>query len=283
MKHDIQYTEYMTHVSVLKSDGNVERFSAHKVRRAIARAGIPTALTDQVLSHVRSGLYSNIPTHEIHSAIVEFLSDSYPQGVVKFNLKLAIMKLGPSGFPFERYVAELLKHYGYETEVDAYLLGHCVRHEVDVLAIKDSRTYFVECKYHNHSGIRSDIKTALYVFARGEDLQEERNGDVQKYEPWLFTNTKFTGDAINYAQCRSMRLTGWGYPEKGNLQDMIEEKKCYPITALSTLSLTHIQRLLKDNIVMVHDLERNPDTLLHLDMSYINRHEVQNEIKLLIS
>ncbi|PJE62741.1 hypothetical protein COU88_03400 [Candidatus Roizmanbacteria bacterium CG10_big_fil_rev_8_21_14_0_10_39_6] len=268
----------MSKLLVVKSDGTTEHFSANKVRHAIERAGIPVSMTERVLDHIRAIAKQNITTQEIHRHIVEFLSHSYPQGICRFNLKSAIMRLGPTGFPFERFVARLLEKQGYKTEVDMYVFGKCVKHEVDVLATKEDRTYFVECKYHNHSGIRSDIKTALYVYARGEDLKQGKKGTAGTYEPWLFTNTKLTGDAIAFGECRSMRITGWGYPTHNNLQDMVEEKKCYPITVLSSLSLMQMQQLLRENIVMIQDITQNPAILATLDMSYIHRHALLEEI-----
>ncbi|MCR4329774.1 MAG: ATP cone domain-containing protein [Candidatus Roizmanbacteria bacterium] len=269
----------MSKILVMKSDGTTEHFSANKVRHAIERAGIPASMSERVLDHIRSIAYQNITTTEIHRHIVEFLSYSYPQGVCRFNLKNAIMRLGPTGFPFERFVARLLEKHGYKTEVDIYVLGQCVKHEVDVLATKENDTYFVECKYHNHSGIRSDIKTALYVYARGEDLKQGKKGTDGTYEPWLFTNTKLTGDAIAFGECRSMRITGWGYPTHNNLQDMVEEKKCYPITVLSSISLIHMQQLLKENIVMIQDITQSPAVLETLDIGYIRRHALLEEIE----
>ena len=48
------------------------------------------------------------------------------------KLKQAIMELGPSGFPFEQFVAELLKCRGYQIKVGVIVEGHCVNHEIDV-------------------------------------------------------------------------------------------------------------------------------------------------------
>ena len=45
-------------------------------------------------------------------------------------------------------------------------------HEVDVVAKKDNMVFFLECKYHNHRGTYSDIKTALYVHARFVDIEK---------------------------------------------------------------------------------------------------------------
>ena len=59
---------------------------------------------------------------------------------------------------------------------------------------------------------------------------------------------------------------------------MVEEKKCYPITVLSSLSLMQMQQLLRENIVMIQDITQNPAILATLDMSYIHRHALLEEI-----
>ncbi len=45
-------------------------------------------------------------------------------------------------------------------------------HEVDVLAEKDGRRVGIEVKFHNEQGGKTDIKDALYVHARYEDLKQ---------------------------------------------------------------------------------------------------------------
>ena len=57
----------------------------------------------------------------------------------------------------------------------------------------------IECKSHNRFGIKNDIKTALYVKARWDDLKEGPDG--KKVESFvLASNTSFTKDALVYAE-----------------------------------------------------------------------------------
>ena len=49
------------------------------------------------------------------------------------------MDLGPTGYPFEDYVAEILKTEGYQTQVRQVLEGNCVSHEIDVIAQKKTK------------------------------------------------------------------------------------------------------------------------------------------------
>jgi Holliday junction resolvase-like predicted endonuclease len=249
----------MKDVYVVKADGQRQLFDLNKVKEAVTRAGVTDDKQKQILDDLKGSFYNNIPTSEIYHLVSQALSQAHPAGAIRFRLKKAIMELGPTGYPFEVFIGHLLKEYGYQTEVSVKLLGGCVEHEVDVLAKKDSRVYFVECKYHNQQGLRSDVKVVLYVHSRAEDLIDTL-GNSENSSAWIFTNTKFSTDAIKYAECKNMRLTGWDYPSKqDNLQTMIEENNLYPITVLPALSKDSVKRLLEENIVLVKELLQKKD------------------------
>ncbi len=245
-----------TNILVVKADGQKEPFSEIKVRQSIRKSAVPKSIEDALVKKVKKSLYQNIPTRKIYEIIARFLEVNYPIGSCRYHLKQAIMELGPTGYPFEKFIAELLKQHGYTTETNLILAGKCVNHEIDVLAKKSQQVYFVECKYHNQYGARSEVRTVLYVKARLDDLRAKISQDDKniKYNAWIFTNTKFSQDAISYAQCQNMRLTGWNYPKNGNLQEMIGTKKLYPVTCLSSLSPEQKRLLLQNNIVLAKDV-----------------------------
>ncbi len=253
-------------INVTKASGELQNYSEAKVRQSIERAGISTDLQNKVMHEIEEKLYENIPTRVIADLIASSLRDLFPAGERRYQLKRAIMELGPTGFPFEKFIARLLREYGYTTDLDVIMQGVCVKHEVDVLATKENRQYFVECKYHNQYGSRTDVKTVLYVKARGDDIAEQIQQRIStenetEHGPWIFTNTKFSVDAIAYAQCKNIRLTGWGYPDKGNLQQMIENKKLYPITCLSGLSHVQKETLINNNLLFVDQLCNNDEII----------------------
>jgi len=110
---------------------------------------------------------------------------------------------------------------------DQTVLGKCIPHEVDVVAYNDKELIFCEAKYHNELGTKSDVKVALYIKARFDDL---KHGTFDYGSPGralteglLITNTKFSTTAIQYGKCENLRMIGWNYPEKGNLRDLIME------------------------------------------------------------
>ena len=115
--------------------------------------------------------------------------------------------LGPSGFPFERFLSEILKADGWHTQTGVMMTGRCVTHEVDVLAEKAGRRVGIEAKFHNDPGGHTDIKDVLYVWARYEDLKKAPEAASRVDEGWLVTNTRFTRNAIRYASCNNLKLS----------------------------------------------------------------------------
>ncbi len=264
-------------MQVVKADGTLEPYSDEKVLQSIKRAGIPHELQMQVLDHVRSKLHDQMETWELYHHINEFLGKSpYPYSKSRYGLKQAIMLLGPTGYPFEDYVAKILSARGYTTDVRQILRGKCVMHEVDVVARpKDaSMTIMVEAKFHNSPGARSDVHVSMYTKGRFDDLKEKYNF----HEAWLVTNTKATIDAVNYAQCVGMKVISWSYPEEGSLRDLIETSGLYPITMLTNLSSNDKFRLLQNHIVLCGDIVNNPAALDTLRMPPEQRKNILDEV-----
>jgi Holliday junction resolvase-like predicted endonuclease len=160
------------------------------------------------------------------------------------------MQLGPSGYPFEKFIARLLDHLGYQTQTQVILKGKCIDHEIDVIAKKDNQSFMVECKYHNRPGTKSRSKDVLYTQARFEDLVDHFD------HLWLVTNTKLTTNAIKYGQCQGMKLIAWRYPTKGSLEQLIEDNNLHPLTCLSFLDRHDRQMLFQDNLVLCRDLAK---------------------------
>lgn len=274
-------------ITVIKASGDKEPFNEEKVRRSIRRARVPKKLENEVVNHIRKIVYDGIPTQEIYKHIREFLGKSVsPYTKSLYGLKQAIMQLGPSGFPFEKFVSQVLEYHGFETEVDVIVSGKCVDHEVDVLARKDNRQYMMECKFHTTPGTRSDVKVALYVQARFEDIQANTGSQLREKvlisQPWLVTNTKFTTEAIEYGNCVGMKVMGWNHPETGDLRGLIESVGLHPITCLTTLTHEQIKYLLDKGIVLCRQLVSDKDSLEEAGVSKETIEQALKEISLII-
>jgi len=236
-------------VWVIKATGEKEPFSREKVMRTCLRAGAEREsaerIADEIASLVRDGMTTK---HILKMALRLLAQTEEPHVVARYDLKGAIMRLGPAGFPFETFFSEILNEYGYSTKLRQILSGFCVSHEIDVVAEKDGGRSMIECKYRNSSGDYISVKEALYTYARFLDLNE---GKKERFDSvWLVTNTKFSEDALRYGTCKGMKLIGWGYPKGGSLREMVESKGLYPITVLRTLDSASQRRFAAANIMM---------------------------------
>jgi hypothetical protein len=148
--------------------------------------------------------------------------------------------------------------------------GKCVMHEVDVYAERDGEHLAAELKYHNDPGYKTDVKVALYVKARLDDIWQCDPAHDKKCpvdHGFLITNTKFTKDAIQYASCSGLNLLGWSYPQEGNLYDRIIATGLYPVTTLTTLRKAEKKLLIEQNITTCEQVRDNRDLLRALGIT----------------
>jgi Holliday junction resolvase-like predicted endonuclease len=189
--------------------------------------------------------------------------------------------MGPTGHPFEKLVGEILKTQGYNVKVAEMVKGHCVTHEVDVVAEKPGRRLMVECKFHNGAGVKSDVKIVLYVWARFEDIRRawQALDGQEKYfnQAWLATNTKLTSDAIQYAECMGLHAVSWEYPPGESLPVLIERAGLHPITALTGLTRPEKRQLTAKGIILCREL--NGSALAEIGITGSKAEAVMKELE----
>ena len=122
-------------IMVVKRSGEHKPFSERKVRTSLKRAGADDALIDTIVSRVEGELYDGISTREIYVHVFGLLRELQSTLVSRYDLKRSIMELGPSGFPFEIFVAGVLEAQGFSVAVGQTVQGKCVDHEVDLSLI----------------------------------------------------------------------------------------------------------------------------------------------------
>lgn len=252
-------------ILIKKHSGEQEPFNSEQLLHALGKAGANERLATDILIDVESRLYDGIPTKKIYKMAMSKLKSRSKPMAARFHLKQAIMELGPSGFPFENFIAALLKEQGYAVQVGITVRGKCVKHEVDVIAEKDNQHFMIECKYHNQPGNVTNVKIPLYIHSRFRDVEEQWKqipGHGMKFhQGWVVTNTRLTTDAIQYGSCACLHLWSWDYPFGKGLKDIIDETGLYPLTCLTTLSVREKNELLNKRIVMCKEVCHNPQLL----------------------
>lgn len=240
-------------ILVAKADGTHEPYVPQKLVDSLRRAGAPEQVAHDIAKDVEKELWNGITTQEIYSRAFAQLREHRHAVAARYSLKRAVLELGPSGFPFEAYIAELYRTEGWETKIDQIVKGKCVEHEVDVVMEKGNEILFTEAKFHNAAGFKTDLKVVLYVKARTEDIGRGRG--------LVVTNTKFTSKAEAYAECAGLELLSWDYPQHATLQARIEKARLYPVTALTTLNNHEKTALLSRRVVLCNGLTENTHAL----------------------
>ncbi|KND47615.1 MAG: hypothetical protein AB201_01630 [Parcubacteria bacterium C7867-006] len=269
-------------IYVIKADGTKEPFDEKKLEFSLKRAGASTKATRDIINHVYGHLKQDITTHNIYKHAFELLHKEEKPIAIKYSLKKAISELGPSGFPFEDFVAEIFRNKGFEAKTGQIVKGSCVAHEIDVVAWNDKELIMVEAKFHNEGGTKSDLKVILYVKARFDDLRKMKfnyGKERELDEAWLVTNTKFTSTAIEYGSCQGgIRMIGWNYPPIGNLHDLIIESKLHPLTCLVSLNTHEKKALLDQGIVLCKSIIEKPELLSDIGIKDTEIKKVIDEI-----
>jgi hypothetical protein len=269
-------------ILVRKSTGEMEPFSKAKLVNSLKRSGAEDELVEEIAGELDQVLHDGISTSKLYARVFALLRRKKAAAAARYRLKKAIMELGPTGYPFEIFISEIIRLRGFDVEVGQVLEGRCVSHEVDVLATAKGEQYFVECKYYNSQGKHADVKVPLYIHSRVNDLIARRRTipgyEDMKFGGWIATNTRFTSDAIAYGTCSGLKLLSWDFPADDGIKDIVEREKLFPVTALTRLSRQHKQQLLEDRIVLCRQLHENHRRLDKLQLSADQRLKVEKEI-----
>lgn len=258
----------MERLYVINLNGDRELFSFQKVYNSARRVGASRNLAKNIARVIKKQAYPGIKTSEIFSKVIKMLHSKTPKAALRFNLKKGMKKLGPTGFPFEKFVGEVLKKLGYSVKINQYLPGHCVRsYEIDFVAQKENIIYIGECKYRNLPGEKVHSKDALANYARFLDISngsffKSKKQQGFKIKPMMVTNAKFTKKTLDYCECMRIDVLGWRYPRTQGLEYLIEENKLYPITILPGLNSYLANFFVSKKIMLAQDiLTINPKKL----------------------
>lgn len=269
-------------ILITKADGSQENFNEHKLQRSLKRAGADESEINHILKEVKFTLYDGIQTQEIYRHAFSLLRETETVAATRYSLRRALFGLGPTGFPFESFLARLFQTEGYTTKVGMTLNGKCAPHEIDVAAYKEDHSFVAEAKFHSRPGIKSDLQVAMYCYARLLDLKETKicREDICGVKEFLLvTNTKFTTTAESYADCVGLNLLSWNLPKNLNLHDRIQKSGLYPISVLQTLSTSQVATLIERGAIVCRDIIQNPQILRHLHISTRKNESIINEAR----
>jgi len=252
-------------IKIRKKSGEVVDFDVQKLRNALERSGATEKEVRDVILKVRTEIYNGISTHKIYQIAYSILRKSSWKAAGHYRLKKAMLEMGPTGYPFEKFVGKLLELQGYQVEVGQIVPGKCVTHEIDVIARKAGKQIMVECKYHSDEAGKSDVKISLYIHSRFLDVAEawKKIPEYQglAFEGMLVTNSRFTDDALKYGLCAGLKMVSWDYPQGNSIKDWIDRTGAYPITSLESLKKNELEALMEKGIILCSDIIEHPRML----------------------
>lgn len=258
-------------MEIIKANGDRVPFELKKLENSLRRSGASDETVNRIAKEISETLYEGMHTKEIYKKAFALLKKEARPQAARYHLKRGIQELGPSGFPFEKYLSEILKFEGYEVQTDKVLAGECVNHEIDVIAEKDNNHYMIGCKFHNQPGFKCNVKIPLYIHSRFLDVEKQwkkkKGHDNKFHQAWVATNTQFTTDAIQYGECAGMYLLSWNYPKNESLKERIDTSGLHPVTCLTTLTGREKQALLDKLIVLCQDICKNGNILLEIGVT----------------
>lgn len=269
---------------IVKTSGEYESFDKEKLRDSLLRASASLLVTNDVISKVEKRVKEGMSTDDIHKLAFELLKKKEKRTALRYSVKRSLLELGPTGFPFEKFVAEIFKAKGYTTNVGVRLPGRCVEHEIDVLAYDEKDLIYIEVKFHNSLSLKTDTKVALYVKARWDDLLDmpvrlENNIDMKPTRGILLTNTGFTENSITYARCNDMGMISWNYPRRGNLFDLINETNLHPISVVTELSNNQKRRLIDNGVITCNQVIEDKSVLDEFNLTAAKKGKVMDEVR----
>lgn len=269
-------------MNVLKANGEIVPFDADKIRRSLVRVRAKPIVIEQVIESVKREIYDGIPTSKLYRIVFNKLKKIQRGVAGKYNLKKALMALGPTGFPFEKFIGALWQAEGFSVTTGKIVKGACVSHEVDVVAKKGDLHEFVECKHHSSRGNVCSVKNTLYFYARFLDLEKKQLAKSANssniYKGWLVTNVRFTSEAIRYGTCVGLGLLSWDFPPKNGLRERIDRAGLHPITCLTSLSTKQKAQLMEKEITLCSDLGDHPEVLHQIGIRSEKAKQVMEEV-----
>ena len=243
-------------IYIKKINGIRQLFDRDKIIRTCLRMGANRITADKIVREVEQQLYDDMPTKKILKLIFSLLKKYKPtiNHLLDLRMGLSLMASKPE---FEKFVQILLTVNDFKVTPNRLLMGKCVKHEVDGIAQKNGLTYLVEVKhhknYHSPTGL-DESRIARAVFEEVTDGYKLGKNNIRIDRAMIVTNTRFSEYAKIYGKCRNILQIGWSSPKNMQLQNMIEEKKAYPLSCIKGINHNIRAKLVNSGVVLIRQL-----------------------------
>ena len=259
-------------MKVTKYSGELVHYDEQKLINSLRKSGADQAMAETIVKEIESEMYEGISSKKIYKRAYQLLKNISNVHAARYNLRTALLGLGPAGFFFEKFIAKVMKEQGFQTKVSITLNGKCISHEIDVLLLKNDIVSMIECKFHSGQDAKSDVKVPMYILSRFNDLKDKKydlfSAKRSISKCIIVTNNKFTTDAIQFGECSGLSMLSWDYPQKNGIKDLVDRFRVYPVTCLTTLTKAEKDQLLILDCITINDLIQHPDYLKTIELSH---------------
>ena len=236
-----------------------EEYDSSKLLQTILRHGATEEEAKAVLVEIEKELYEGIKTREIMRLMDKNLERFLKPKPVKRDLRSAIglMRSKPD---FEEYARRLLDAEGYRVITNQVIQGYCVTHEIDGVAFKDGKTFYVETKHHSTKHGFTPFAVTLAAKAKFDDIKHGYNEGLNEYDfdrVIIICNTRLTDHASQYAECVGIEHIGWKAPHNDGIESIATRNNLYPVTILITLTKDEYGKLSDLGIITLNDFINN--------------------------
>ncbi|MFN3019369.1 restriction endonuclease [Chryseobacterium sp. TY3] len=267
--------------------GELVEFDVTKLASSLKNSGASVEDVDKIVTLITPKCYEGITTKELYKMAFEALKGLSRSVAARYSLKKALSELGPAGFYFEQWISRVFQSLGYQTETGQHIKGHAVMHEADVIAKKDEKTYWMECKFRNTDDAKISVTTPMYVLSRIKDISgidyKLFGTTTQFTDGWLVTNAYFTSDSTTFGEYYNLKMLSWDYPQNRGLKNLVDANVLYPVTCLTTINEVEKSKLLESGCILVKEFVENPKFLKLLNLNPEKEQQMLQEAKELMS
>jgi len=257
-------------MKVTKFNGELVDYNPKALKISLTKSGATKEEVEEVFERMSPQIYEGIKTQDLFELAFENLKNYRSSYAARYSLKKALRDLGPEGYYFEKYIRRLMESVGFNAINGQTVKGNAVTHEIDVIAQKDDKLYFCECKFRNDIDAKISVTTPMYFMSRMIDLRENEfnyfNANLKPTKGFLITNAYLTTDSIDWAKYYNIGMISWNYPDKMSLKYLIDNLAIYPITCLTTLSKEQHKVLLQADCLLVKDIINKEEYIKSLNL-----------------
>ncbi|MBU5689607.1 MAG: ATP cone domain-containing protein [Candidatus Aenigmatarchaeota archaeon] len=240
---------------VKKFDGSRQVFDKKKIYRTCIRIGANEQQANEIVNKVSSKIYNGITTKQILDLIFNEMNKFKSGFAKRIDLRQSISMLDPKP-DFEIFSSLILKELGYKIKNNLIISGKCVEHEIDIVAMKNDKTLYVEVKHHQNPHAYTGLDIFLQANSTFQSLKDGfalKKNRIDFNDVLIICNTKISDHAKKYADCMHINYLCWNYPD-GGLERLVEEKKLYPITIIKDLDDQTRKKLTGNGIIILKQI-----------------------------